>query len=108
MKASLFALLLAAACGGSSKPTTAPAPPAPDPAPSTLPPTAQTPAKPNPVEPPVPAGPTPDAAFLATCRGHITAAKGEQQKLLDAKDKRTIENTLDVFNELSRDAANAG
>jgi thimet oligopeptidase len=105
MKAFVVASLFAAACGSSSKPTTTATPPAPDPAPTTPPVTTQQPA--NPPKPDAKPPSVADTAFLTECRGHIAAAKAEQQKLLDVKDKRTVENTFAVFNELSRNVSNA-
>ncbi|HLL21588.1 MAG TPA: M3 family metallopeptidase [Kofleriaceae bacterium] len=104
------ALVFVAACGGSSKPpasssTTPPA--AADPAPTTTPSVAQTPAKP-PVGDAKPSSGVADAAFLTECRGHLAQAKAEHQKILAAQDKRTIENTFETFNELSRHISNAG
>ena len=98
-------VLFATACGSSSKPTTTTVPPAADPAPTTIPPSTNTPNTPK-VDAPPPSTAGADAAFLKDCRGHLAAAKLEQQKLVDVKDKRTIENTLDVFNELLRDVSN--
>ena len=95
MKKLALALLAAAACGGSSKPQPVPVtPPAPEPAPATPPPVAGTPVK----QQPEPAAPKPattdgDKKFLDECRGYIAAAKGERDKLVAVKDKRTIENT---------------
>ena len=98
-------ILFAAACGSPSKPATT-SPPGPDPGSSTTPTVVQTPATTQPDAKP-PAKPVADAAFLNECRGHLASAKGELQKLLDVKDKRTIENTLDTFNELLRHTSNA-
>ena len=99
-------ILFAAACGSPSKPATTSPPPGPDPGSSTTPTVVQTPATTQPDAKP-PAKPVADAAFLNECRGHLASAKGELQKLLDVKDKRTIENTLDTFNELLRHTSNA-
>jgi len=104
MKAlAVVSILFAAACGSPSKPATTSPPP--DPGPSTTS-VVQTPATTQPDAKP-PAAPAADAAFLNECRGHLATAKGELQKLLDVKDKRTIENTLDTFNELLRHTSNA-
>jgi thimet oligopeptidase len=102
-------LLIAAACGSSSKPSsTTTTPPAPDPAPTT-PPVGTGVTDPPKVDPKPPAGSVADAAFLTECRGYITAAKAEQQKLLDVpkETKRDVANTFEVFNELARNASNA-
>ncbi len=61
-----------------------------------------------PAPPPNPAGPTPDTVFLESCREQLTKAKAQLPILVDANGKRTIENTLEVFNEISRFSANAG
>ena len=109
MKA-LAVVLFLVACGSSSKPTTtttAP-PPAPEPAPNTLPPSTQAIDKLKDAPPVEQVGGKADSAFLEECRGHLAKSKGEHQKLLDVKDKRTIDNTFETFNELSRHASNAG
>ncbi|MDQ3300139.1 MAG: Zn-dependent oligopeptidase [Myxococcota bacterium] len=114
MKASLsllVSLLLAAACSGPARPPTQPAldlAAAPDPAPTTMPPAPATPTKQPPAVPPQPAGPAPDAAFLVECRQPIADARAQQQVLLDVKDKRTIANTFETFNELTRFVSIAG
>ncbi|MBL0212604.1 MAG: Zn-dependent oligopeptidase [Myxococcales bacterium] len=100
----LLPVLLAAACGGSK--------PAPAPAPT---PVAPAPMAPEPVkvaEAP-PAAPMPprepsDQRFLNQCRGQLEQGKAQVPLLLDVKDKRTVANTLEPFNELSRFVANAG
>ena len=103
MKTTFACLLFAVACGGGSpKPQPLPSPtPSPEPMPSpSATPVVEKPA-PRPTEPAL------DATMLAECRGYITAAKGEEAKLLAVKDKRTIENTYETYNELSRNLANA-
>ena len=108
MKAlAVASILFAAACGSSSKPSTTATPPAPDPAPATLPQSADTANTPK-AEPAQTSTAGADAAWLKECRGHLASAKAEHQKMLDVKDKRTVENTFEVFNELSRHASNAG
>jgi thimet oligopeptidase len=62
-----------------------------------------------------PAAPTtpPDETFLLECRGFITQAKTQHQALIDITAKadvkvpRTIENTLEAFNEMTRLMRNA-
>jgi thimet oligopeptidase len=95
------------ACSSPSKPTTTTPPPAPDPAPNTTPPVGQTPAKPPVDTAPKPSSSGADVAFLQECRGHLASSKLELDKLLAVKDKRTIENTFDTYNEMSRHASNA-
>ena len=101
----LALIFVVAACGG-SKPETRPAPP-------------PAPAPPNPVPAPVatqPAAPqaemvmkvpTADVEFLQDCRVHIATARGELDEIVAVKGAHTVENTLEVFNELSRNAGNA-
>ena len=106
----LLVLSLLAACGGQR--------PAPAPAPTLAPvAAAPTPEAPAPVEvaeapPPPPAkpmGPAADAVFLDSCREQLNQAKAQLPTLVEATPKgaRTIDNTLEPFNELSRYAANA-
>ena len=66
------------------------------------------PAKPPaPTPPPVPAGPPAEVAFAGDCKVLLESARAQQQVLLDVKGPRTIENTLEVWNELSRFVSNA-
>jgi thimet oligopeptidase len=111
-RTSLLALLLATACGGTPRPAPTPNP-LPDPVASADPKPAPSPTPaPPPVKaaPPAPAG---DEQFLAECRGYLASAKQQEQALLDvtakadATAKRTVENTLDTFNELQRFGNNA-
>ncbi|MGN6106244.1 MAG: M3 family metallopeptidase [Kofleriaceae bacterium] len=99
----LSLLVVAAACGSPSTPPAQPVPPAP---------TAEAPAPDLPA--PVPAAAKPAvpakvdaAAWLASCREPLAAAKAQQKLLLEVQGARTIENTLDSFNELSRFLGNA-
>src|SRR5204863_3696475 len=93
-------LVLAAACG-SSKPDTRPAPP---PAPPVVEPT-------KPIAPESPAVvapvPTADAEFLKDCHALLANAQAELDKLVAVQGARTIDNTFETFNELSRHAGNA-
>ncbi|MBS1118000.1 MAG: Thimet oligopeptidase [Deltaproteobacteria bacterium] len=110
----LLALLVMTACGSSSKqPTPTPMPipgPVAAPDPTADPTAARTPA-PAPVK--VAPAPASDAQLLDECRGFIGNAIAQEQVLLNltaqpgAPAKRTIENTLDVFNELQRFGNNA-
>ena len=102
-KTHLLSILLLAACGG-SKP--APAPVAPnEPAPMAPEPVkvAEAP-RPAPMPPREPA----DQKFLAQCRGLLESGKAQVPVIVDVKDKRTVANTFEPFNELSRFVANAG
>ncbi|MDQ3368872.1 MAG: Zn-dependent oligopeptidase [Myxococcota bacterium] len=102
---------IAAACGSSSTPPAQPAADfaaAPDPAPST---SLARPgmAAPQPATVTAqPGGGVSHTSFLAACREPIAAAKAQRQRLLDVQEPRTIANTYEVFNELSRFASNAG
>ncbi|MBL9013590.1 MAG: Zn-dependent oligopeptidase [Myxococcales bacterium] len=60
------------------------------------------PAPPAPVPPRAPA----DQEFLNRCRGALESAKQQLPAILDVKDKRTVANTFEPFNELSRFIAN--
>ena len=104
----LVILSLAAACG-SSKPETHPAPP-PPPAPEPTPVADAHPGKPV---TPDPAGmvapvPTADGEFLKDCHVQLSNAQAELAKLVAVQGPRTVDNTLEPFNELSRYAGNAG
>ncbi len=104
---SVLPLLFGAACGG-SKPAPAPTPVAPDePRPMEPEPVkvAEAPNTPGAAMPP--AEPT-DQMFLTTCRGLLAQGKAQVAVVVDVKDKRSVANTLEPFNELSRFVANAG
>ncbi len=105
MKTLASVLLIAAACSSPSKPPTTSPSPAPEPTPAPPPVVAEAP-KPASTPAPPP-GPSAADAFLTDCRNYIEAAKAERQKVLAVKDKRTIENTFEPFNELERNAGNA-
>ncbi|HEV7556413.1 MAG TPA: M3 family metallopeptidase, partial [Kofleriaceae bacterium] len=95
----LFVLVLAAACGGPSKPIPAPtAPPEP--------PVAM------PVAPPSPAvteqAPPLADRFLTECRAPIAEAQRTLAALKAVKTGRSTEDVLEGYNEISRFAANAG
>ncbi len=52
---------------------------------------------------------SPDAAaFRALCEGELKAAQGNLDRMVSAKGKRTIENTLNPYNQLMLHADNAG
>ena len=94
------------ACGA-SKPTPpipagdpGPAVPAPAPAPAPMP-VAEAPAA-------KPAVPALDPAFLTSCREQLGNGKAQLELLLNVTGPRKIDNTLEVYNEMSRYLANAG
>jgi thimet oligopeptidase len=93
-----LALILAVAACGGSKPETRPAPPPPTPVV---------------VEPPAPQAervaqlPTAEAEFLSDCRAQLATARSELEQLVAATGPRTVDTTLEMFNELSRNAGNA-
>ena len=101
----LVSVLVGAACGGSK------------PAPSAPPAAPLEPMAPEPVKvaeaPTTPAAPMPpreaaDLRFLGQCRGVLESAKAQLPIIVDVKDKRTVANTFEPFNELSRFLGNAG
>ncbi len=105
----LSILLLSAACGG-SKPAPAPTPVAPsEPAPSAPEPVAVAPAPSGPgaAGAPMPPRAPADQEFLAKCRGLLESGKAQLPLIVDVKDKRTVANTFEPYNELSRFVANA-
>ncbi len=96
-----LALILAVAACGGSKPETRPAPP---------PPPAPTPVvveKPAPQADMVAQLPTAEGEFLSDCRAQLATARGELEQLVAATGPRTVDTTLEMFNELSRNAGNA-
>jgi thimet oligopeptidase len=58
--------------------------------------------------PAAPAAPAADVVFLENCRGLLAQGKAQLPIIVDVRDKRTVANTLEPFNELSRFLANAG
>ncbi len=106
-KAHLLSVVFLVACGGSK-----PAPPPTPVAPSEPPPMAPEPVKGG-EAPTTPGAPMPpreasDQRFLEHCRGLLESGKAQLPVIVDVKDKRTVANTLEPFNELSRFVANAG
>ncbi|MDB4961682.1 MAG: Thimet oligopeptidase [Myxococcales bacterium] len=105
----VLVILAAAACGGSR--------PASSPAPTPVAPNEPIPQEPTPVQvgeaPKIPpATPAADtraaAAFTATCSGIARDAQALVPTILDVKDKRSVENTLEPFNRLMTFVYNAG
>ena len=104
-KLSILCVALLAACGGSK--------PAPQPAPT---PTA--PSEPSQETTPVaktdvtkaapPADIQANTEFSAECMGWLNKAQAIVPTIIDVKDKRTIANTLEPFNQLSMFTYNAG
>jgi thimet oligopeptidase len=94
---SLFGVL--AACG--SKP----------PAPAAPPELKSPPQQPAPVPvaaaAPVPQPPSAEQELTSTCRSELAAAKGALDQIVAVGDARTIDNTLEPFNEIARHVANA-
>ena len=99
---SLSLILLVAACGGGPKPEAKPAEPAPASRPS--PPPAPRPAPPDKIM----AAPSAAGEFLSDCRSELSSAKLLLDQLVAVQGERTIDNTFETFNELSRHAGNAG
>jgi thimet oligopeptidase len=64
----------------------------------------------KPVPPPAPAPPpvAADAAWLAQCKSPIDTAKASINSILAVPGVRTVDNTLEPFNEASRQISNAG
>ncbi len=109
MKKSLLPLIvLSVACGGSKPaPAPTPAPPPGEPKPQEPGPVAVAP-DPAPTPAPMPPRAPGDVEFLNKCRGQLESAKQQLPSILDVKDKRTVANTLEPFNELSRYLSNGG
>lgn len=104
-KTSLLSILVVAAACGGSKPAPAPVAPA-EPAPMAPDPVKVAEA-PAPAGAPMPPRPAADQEFLAKCRGQLASAKAQVPVIVDVKDKRTVANTFEPYNELSRFLANA-
>ena len=109
-KLTIVSFVLAAACGG-SKPAPQPAPtpaapnePSQEHAPVALPDTAM------PAEKPAvkPADSGANTKFSAECMGWLNKAQAIVPAIVDVKDKRTVANTLEPFNQLTMYAFNAG
>ncbi len=101
----VLAVVFGAACGG-SKPAPVPTPVALDePRPTEPVKVADAPSTPAAAMPPSAAS---DQRFLTTCRGLLEQGKAQVAVVIDVKDQRTVANTLEPFNELSRFVANAG
>ena len=97
----LVLVVVLVACGG-NKPA-----PAPVPAPTPVAP-VEPPAPPEPVKILATAAPAADVTFLTKCRGLLEQGKAELPVIVDPQGPRTVANTLEPFNELSRFLANAG
>ena len=106
-KAHLLSLLFLAACGG-SKPAPAPMPVAQSEPKPMAPEPAQVAEAPTTPGAPMPPREASDQRFLTQCRGLLESGKVQLPVIVDVKDKRTVANTLEPFNELSRFVANAG
>src|ERR1700690_1461487 len=52
--------------------------------------------------------PTAEAEFLSDCRAQLATARRELEELVAAKGPRTVDTTLEMFNELPRNARKAG
>jgi thimet oligopeptidase len=98
MRRVVVAIVLAVGCKGPP-----PAKPLPE-----IPPEPKELPKPAEQEPPAPPPEPAAQVFAAACKAPIESAKGQHRALLAITGPRTIENTLEVFNELQRFAGNAG
>jgi thimet oligopeptidase len=99
-------LVLVLACGGAKPVVPAPEPPAPEPVAEPTPIPA-----PQPAPAPAPHAPPPkiaaDVAFLDECRLPLGNVKASIDNLIAVQGKRSVANTLEPFNEISRVLDNA-